>query len=88
MRLVEKSTRRRQAILRLPVTRVYSGGMKTILIVLLLIDMLAVAAVLLAGMFSMVDRAHDPHKSNRLMRWRVTLQAVAVGLILLLMVAG
>jgi hypothetical protein len=62
--------------------------MKTILIVLLLADMAAVAVVMLAGVFGMVDRERDPHKSNRLMRWRVTLQAVAVGLILLLMVSG
>ena len=62
--------------------------MKIILMVLLAIDMLAVVAVMLAGVFGMVDREHDSHKSNRLMRWRVTLQAVAVGLVIALMAVG
>ena len=62
--------------------------MKIILMILLAVDMLAVVAVMLAGVFGMVDREHDPHKSNRLMRWRVTLQAVAVGLVAALMLVG
>lgn len=62
--------------------------MKTIIIVLLVLDMLAVVGVLLAGGFGMVSANPDPRRSNRLMRWRVTLQAVAVGLVVLLMLMG
>lgn len=67
---------------------VYIGCMKTILMVLLALDMLAVVGVLLAGMFGMTAKAPDPRKSNRLMRWRVTLQAVAVGLVVALLLVG
>jgi hypothetical protein len=66
----------------------YIGGMKTILLILLGVDMLAVVGVMLAGVFGMAGRDHDPHKSNRLMRWRVTLQAVAMGLVIVLMMVG
>jgi hypothetical protein len=62
--------------------------MKTILMVLLAVDMLAVVGVLLAGGFSMTARNHDPRRSNQLMRWRVTLQAVAVALVIALMLTG
>ncbi len=67
---------------------VYIGSMKTILMVLLALDMLAVVGVLLAGMFGMTAKTPDPRKSNRLMRWRVTLQAVAVGLVVALLLVG
>jgi hypothetical protein len=62
--------------------------MKIILMVLLAIDMLAVVGVMLAGVFGMTNKEHDPHKSNRLMRWRVILQAVAVALVGALMLTG
>ena len=62
--------------------------MKTILMVLLAVDMLAVVGVLLAGGFGMVSKTPDPYRSNRLMRWRVTLQAVAVALVVALMLTG
>lgn len=68
--------------------RVYIEGMKIILIVLLFADMLAVVGVLIAGGFGMVSKTPDPHRSNRLMRWRVTLQAVAVALVVALMLTG
>jgi hypothetical protein len=62
--------------------------MKIILLVLLALDMLAVVGVMLAGMFGLTTPDHDPRKSNRLMRWRVTLQAVAVGLVMALLLVG
>ncbi len=67
---------------------VYIGGMKIILMVLLALDMLAVVGVMLAGVFGMTAKNHDPRKSNQLMRWRVTLQAVAVGLVAALLLVG
>jgi hypothetical protein len=68
--------------------QVYIRGMKIILLVLLALDMLAVVGVMLAGMFGLTAPDHDPHKSNRLMRWRVTLQAIAVGLVVALLLVG
>jgi hypothetical protein len=68
--------------------RDYIGGMKTILMVLLAVDMLAVLGVMLTGTLGMVNKNRDPHTSNRLMRWRVILQAVAVGLVGALMLTS
>ena len=59
--------------------------MKTVLIVLLCIDMVAVVAVMLVGAVGMANLSRDPRTSNKLMRARVALQAVAVGLVVLLM---
>lgn len=67
---------------------VYSGGMKTILLILLAVDMLAVVGVMLTGAFGMVNKDRDPRTSNKLMRWRVMLQAVAVGLVCVLMLTS
>jgi hypothetical protein len=53
--------------------------------VLLAVDMVAVVAVMLAGAIGLATQDRDPRTSNRLMRWRVMLQAVAVGLVLALM---
>ncbi len=58
--------------------------MKTFLTVLLVLALIAVAAVLLIGVAGML-RGGDPHRSNQLMRWRVGLQAVALGIVALLM---
>lgn len=62
--------------------------MKIILMALLAADMLAVVGVMLAGMFGLTSKNHDPRKSNRLMRWRVTLQGVGVALVVALMLVG
>jgi hypothetical protein len=62
--------------------------MKTILMVLLAVDMLAVVGVMLAGAVGMARKDHDPRVSNKLMRWRVTLQGVAVALVVALMLNG
>jgi hypothetical protein len=59
--------------------------MKTLLMILVGIGMLATLGVLLAGMFGLVGGGNDPRRSNRLMRWRVTLQAITLALFALLM---
>ena len=58
--------------------------MNTMLIVLLVLAMVGTLGVLLAGMIGMAVNAGDPARSNRLMRWRVILQAVALVLAMLL----
>jgi hypothetical protein len=60
-------------------------GMKLFLMILLGIDMLAVVAVMLAGALGMASPGRDPRTSNKLMRWRVILQGIAIGLVVILM---
>jgi len=62
--------------------------MKLLLMVLLGVDMLAVVGVMLTGAFGMANPDRDPRASNKLMRWRVALQAVAVVLVILLLLLG
>ncbi len=64
------------------------SNMKTLLLALLGLDMLAVLAVMLAGALGMANPDRDPRRSNRLMRLRVILQGVAVALVLALLLAG
>jgi hypothetical protein len=59
--------------------------MKTFLIVLVAAGMLATLGVLLAGMVGMVRSGGDPQRSNKLMQWRVALQAATLVLFALLM---
>jgi hypothetical protein len=66
----------------------YMGGMKLFLMILLGADMLAVVAVMLVGAVGMANLSRDPRTSNRLMRWRVLLQGVAIGLVVILMAMG
>ena len=47
--------------------------------------MLATVGVLIAGMVGLVRGGGDPRRSNRLMRWRIILQAAALLLFALLM---
>ena len=49
--------------------------MKIVLIVLVASMMLATVGVLFAGLFGLTRGGHDPRRSNRLMQWRVLLQA-------------
>jgi hypothetical protein len=63
----------------------YIVAMEIFLIVLLAIDMVAVVVVMLVGALGMVNANRDPRTSNKLMRWRVILQAVAIGLVAILM---
>jgi hypothetical protein len=58
---------------------------KTFLIIVVALLMLATVGVLIAGMVGLVRGGGDPRKSNRLMRWRVILQAAALLLFALLM---
>lgn len=64
--------------------------MKTFLMALVGLAMLGTLGVMLAGMVGMARNQGDPHRSNRLMRYRVILQAVALLLfgLLLLMARG
>jgi len=64
------------------------NAMKTFLMILLGIDMIAVVGVMLVGTIGIVDIKRSPQTSNRLMRWRVMLQGIAVGLVVLLMLSG
>ncbi len=57
--------------------------MNTLLTVLLFLTMAGTLGVMLFGMVSM-GRDGDPMRSNRLMRWRVILQAVSLVLAVLL----
>jgi hypothetical protein len=59
--------------------------MKTVLAVLVILMMLATLGVLFAGMFGLVRGGNDPQRSNRLMRWRVLLQAGTLLLFMLLL---
>jgi hypothetical protein len=60
--------------------------MTNVLTVLLMVTMLAVLGVLIAG-FIGVARGGDPRRSNRLMRWRVMLQGLALFIFVLLMLS-
>jgi hypothetical protein len=62
--------------------------MKTLLMVLLVIAMLATLGVLFAGMLGFVRDDGNGERANRLMRWRVMLQGIALGLFLLLMLVS
>lgn len=55
--------------------------MNTVLPFLIALAIGATLVVLLMGVFNLLKKDHDPVKSNRLMRYRVILQAVAVALI-------
>ena len=58
--------------------------MKTLLMILIALAMLATIGVLFAGLFGMA-RGGDPQRSNMFMRWRVLLQGAALALVALLM---
>ncbi|MFL5288480.1 MAG: twin transmembrane helix small protein [Rhodopila sp.] len=58
--------------------------MHTFFSILLGIVLLSVLGVLAAGMIGMV-REGDPRRSNKLMQWRVALQALTILLLVLMM---
>jgi hypothetical protein len=62
--------------------------MKTFLMILLFADLAAVVVVMLIGAVGMANLSRDGRTSNRLMRLRVLLQGVGVGLVVLLMLTG
>ena len=59
--------------------------MKIVLIVLVAGLMLATLGVLFAGLLGLVRGGGDPRRSNKLMQWRVLLQAGALLLFVLLL---
>jgi hypothetical protein len=59
--------------------------MRTLLSILVFVAMLATLGVLIAGMVGLVRGNSDPRRSNRLMRYRIMLQALALALFALLM---
>ncbi|MBP0495300.1 twin transmembrane helix small protein [Roseomonas sp. SG15] len=59
--------------------------MITFLTILVALGMLATLGTLLFGMVGLVREDGDPRRSNALMRWRVTLQAVTIVLFALLL---
>lgn len=63
----------------------YLSLMKTFLVIVIAILMLATLGVLFAGLLGLVRGGGDPHRSNRLMQWRVILQGAALLLFALLM---
>ena len=60
-------------------------AMKIVLIVLVVGMMLATLGVLFAGLVGLARGGNDPYRSNRLMRWRVLLQAGTLLLFVLLL---
>jgi len=62
--------------------------MKIFLMILLGIDMVAVVMVMLVGAIGLANANRDPRTSNKLMRARVALQGVAIGLVVLLMLTS
>jgi len=60
------------------------GTVRTALTIFVVLAMLGTLGALFAGLFGLV-RDPDPARSNRLMRWRVVLQATALVLFVLLM---
>lgn len=69
----------------MPVRRTIWGNMRPFLTLLMVFAMIGVVGVLGAGIVGFVRGAGDPQRSNRLMRWRVILQAVAILLFVLLL---
>jgi hypothetical protein len=61
--------------------------MRGFIIALIGLLMLGTLGVMIAGMIGLVRSDSDPMRSNRLMRWRVILQAAALLLLALLMLA-
>ena len=63
----------------------YVGCMKTLLVILVGVMMLATLGVLIAGLVGVARGGGDPRRSNALMRWRVLLQAGTLILFVLLL---
>jgi Hypoxia induced protein conserved region len=59
--------------------------MKTVLTIMVVVMMLATLGVLIAGLIGVARGGGDPRRSNRLMRWRVLLQAGTLVLFIILL---
>lgn len=57
--------------------------MTTVLTILVVLALVSVVVVLAAGLIGLA-RGMDPHRSNKLMQWRILLQGAALALFLLL----
>ncbi len=67
----------------------YISSMGTVMPILLALALLAVLGVLFAGLFSMARGGEFNRKhGNRLMRWRVALQGLAIVLFAIAMLIG
>lgn len=62
--------------------------MKDFLMILLAVDMVAVVAVMLVGAIGIASTTRSPQASNKLMRARVILQGIGIGLVVLLFMTG
>ena len=67
-----------------PSRRAILWRMNMFLTVLLVLAMAATLGVMLYGMIGMARGDGDPMRSNRLMRWRVILQAATLVIVMLL----
>ncbi len=63
----------------------YVGSMKIVLMILIALLMLATVGVLVAGLVGLVRGGGDPRRSNKLMQYRVLLQAGALLLFVILL---
>jgi hypothetical protein len=63
----------------------YVDSMKTLLAILVGLLMVATLGVLVAGLIGLVRGGGDPRRSNKLMQYRVLLQAGALLLFILLL---
>ena len=60
--------------------------MRAFLTFLMMLTMLGVVVILAVGVINLVRREGlDPRRQNALMRWRILLQAAAIGLFLLIL---
>ena len=59
--------------------------MQVFFMALVALAMLGVLGVLLAGMIGLARGGGDPRRSNKLMQWRIILQAAALALFMLLL---
>jgi hypothetical protein len=57
--------------------------MNGVLVAAIVLALAATLIVLLIGVMNLFRKNHDPRTSNKLMRWRIILQATAVALIML-----
>lgn len=62
--------------------------MDTFFTIAIVLALIATLAVLLMGVMNLFRKDHDPRTSNKLMRYRIILQAAAVLLIVIVLLLG
>ncbi|HEY4136750.1 MAG TPA: twin transmembrane helix small protein [Alphaproteobacteria bacterium] len=65
-----------------------TSGMNTAFVLMIGTAAFATLGVVIIGVINMMRKGHDPRTSNKLMRWRIILQAIAVLLIMTFLVIG